>query len=310
MNQTVNDMNDSSSLTHGGEGSRDVSLAYRGSRRSRRKWGSMIAWVVAWLCTAIVIFGLADMLITVLFKGFTSFHWNMLFTPTHGIAGGLENAILGTFELIIIAMLIAAPLGILGGVFVSEYAGSGLANTVRFVAEVLSGVPSIVVGYAGYLLIVLQFGWGFSALAGAIALTSIMLPYILHITESSLQQVPLTQREAAWALGMTKSQAITKIVWRPAAGGIVTGLLMALSIGMGETAPLLYTAGWSTLNPTGQLIHHPIGYLTYVVWTYLDQPYPEARALAFAAALILVVLILLIHLILRAWVWRKYGFER
>ncbi len=279
-------------------------------RRGQRKWGSFSAWFFAWLSAAIVIFGLADMLVTVLFKGFASFQWNMLFTVTHGIAGGLQNAILGTFELIMIAILIAAPLGILGGVYVSEFAGSHFANFVRFIAEVLSGVPSIVVGYAGYLLIVLRFGWGFSALAGAIALTSIMLPYILHITESSLQQVPLSQREAAWALGMTQSQAIIKIVWRPAVGGIVTGILMALSIGMGETAPLLYTAGWSTLNPSGQLIHEPVGYLTYVVWTYLDQPYPQARALAYAAALILVVFILLIHLGLRTWVWRKYGIHQ
>ena len=276
-----------------------------GGRLRRRKWGSRFGWGAAWLSTALILFGLGDMLATVLGKGVTSFRWSMLFTVTQGIAGGLQNAILGTFELIFIATLIAAPVGILGGVYVSEFAGSNLAKTVRFLAEVLSGVPSIVIGYFGYLLMVLQWGWGFSALAGGIALTIIMLPYILRTTESSLIQVPLAQREASWALGMTRFQAITKIIWRPAAGGIATGVLLAIAIGMGETAPLLYTANWSSFNPTGQLTHQSIGYLTYVVLTYLDQPYPEARALAFSAAFVLVLIILVIHLVVRAVVWRS-----
>ena len=273
----------------------------------RRKLSSRIAWGVAWLSAALVLFGLVNMVAAVLIRGVTSFRWYMLTTVTQGIAGGLENAILGTFELVILSTVIAAPLGILGGIYVSEFSGSKLAATLRFLTEILSGVPSIVIGYFGYLLLVLKWGWGFSALAGAISLAIIMIPYILRITESSLQQVPLAQREGAWALGMTKFQAISKIVWRPATGGIATGVLMAIAIGMGETAPLLYTARWSTLNPTGALFHEPVGYLTYMVWTYLDQPYPAARALAFAAAFVLVVFILIIHLVVRALVWRKYA---
>lgn len=277
------------------------------AHRKRRKWRSNVGWVISWLATALVLFGLLDMIITVIGRGVTSFNWNMLFTVTTGIAGGLQNAILGTFELVIISIVIAAPLGILGGVYVSEFAGTRLAATIRFLTEVLSGVPSIVLGYFGYLLMVLQWGWGFSALAGGIALTVIMLPYILRTTEASLLQVPLSQREAAWALGMTKFQSISKIVWRPAAGGIATGVLMAVAIGMGETAPLLYTAGWSSMNPTLQLTHQPVGYLTYVIWTYLDQPYPQARALAYSAAFILIVIILFIHLVVRTLVWRTSG---
>lgn len=270
-----------------------------GSKRTRRKLGSFVGWGFAWLGTALVLFGLVDMLATVLWKGVTSFHWSMLTQDTQGIAGGFLNAILGTFYLIAISAVIATPLGILGGVYVTEFANSRTASVVRFLTEVLSGVPSIVIGYFGYLFMVLQLGWGFSPLAGGIALTVIMLPYILKTTESSLLQVPLAQREAAWALGMTRAQAIAQITWRPVAGSIATGVLMAIAIGMGETAPLLYTAGWSSYNPSLHLVHHQIGYLTYVVWTYLDQPYPEAKALAYSAALVLVMIVLMIHVIVR-----------
>ncbi|EJY54783.1 phosphate ABC transporter, inner membrane subunit PstA [Alicyclobacillus hesperidum URH17-3-68] len=273
-------------------------------RRRRRNAFSYLGWSIAWLAAALVLFGLFDLLGSIVWRGVRSFHFAMLFTPTQGVAGGLENAILGTFELVLIAVLFAAPLGILGGVYTSEFAGRRTAAVIRFLAEVLSGVPSIVIGYFGYLLLVLQFHWGFSALAGGIALTLIMLPYILRTTDTSLQQVPHMQREAAWALGMTRSQAILKAIWRPAAGGIATGLLLAIAIGLGETAPLLYTAGWNANNPSLQLTHAQVGYLTYVAYTYLDQPYPAARDLAYAAAFVLLVVILIIQLVVRGLVWR------
>jgi phosphate transport system permease protein len=272
--------------------------------RRHRKWTSALGWVSAWLSGGLVLFSLVDMLATVLWKGVASFRWSMLFTDTQGISGGLLNAILGTFELILISVVIAAPLGILGAVYTAEFAHSKVAYGVRFLTEVLSGVPSIVIGYFGYLLLVLSWGWGFSALAGGIALTVIMLPYILRTTESSLLQVPLAQREAAWALGMTRFQAIRKILWRPVAGNIATGVLLAIAIGMGETAPLLYTANWSSYNPSLHLVHHPVGYLTYVIWTYLNQPYPQMQALAYSAAFVLVMIILLIHIGVRLIVRR------
>ncbi|WDM03070.1 phosphate ABC transporter permease PstA [Alicyclobacillus cycloheptanicus] len=269
-------------------------------RRRRRRVGGYIGWGFGWLCTALVLFGLIEVLATIVWKGVTSFRWSMLWTVTTGTGGGLENAILGTFLLVLISTIIAAPLGILGGVFITEFAHSRIASGIQFIAEVLSGVPSIVIGYFGYLLMVLRWGWQFSALAGGIALTIIMLPYILRTTQSSLEQVPTAHREAAWALGMTKFQAITKVLWRPAAGSIATGVLLAIGISMGETAPLLYTAGWSTANPTLQLTHQEVPYLTYVVWDYINQPYPSAQALAYAAAFVLLVLILIIHLVVRA----------
>ncbi len=274
------------------------------SNRRIRKFRSAIGWILAGLATALVLFGLFDMLFTILWRGVTSFRWSMLTTVTQGTGGGLQNAILGTLELTLISIVIAAPIGILGGIYSAEFAGPKQAAVIRFIAEVLSGVPSIVIGYFCYLMMVLKLGWGFSALAAGIALTIMMLPYILRNTESSLRGVPLTQREAAWGLGMTRFQAITKVVWKPAAGGIATGVLLAIAIAMGETAPLLYTAGWSSNNPTLQLTHSQVGYLTYVVWTYIDQPYPASHALAYSAAFILLVFILIIHLLVRGFTRR------
>ncbi|MCL6592791.1 MAG: ABC transporter permease subunit, partial [Alicyclobacillus sp.] len=210
------------------------------NRKWIRKWASNIGWGLSWLGTGLVLFGLLDLLATIVLKGVQSFRFEMLTTVTSGVAGGLQNAVLGTFELIFISTAIAAPLGILGGVYVSEFAPLQVAKVIRFASEVLSGVPSIVIGYFGYLLMVLYWGWGFSALAGGIALTIIMLPYILRTTEASLRQVPLALREGAWAMGMTRFQAVSRVIWRPAAGGMASGVLLAIAIGLGETAPLLY----------------------------------------------------------------------
>ncbi|WDL96835.1 phosphate ABC transporter permease PstA [Alicyclobacillus sp. ALC3] len=275
------------------------------TRRRSRRVGSIIGWGFGWLSTAFVLFGLVEVLVTVVFRGLASFHLNMLWTVTSGVAGGLANALLGTLLLVLISTVIAAPLGILGGIYVTEFAHSRVAAVIQFMAEVLSGVPSIVIGYFGYLLMVLRWGWQFSALAGGIALMIIMLPYILRTTQSAMEQVPRTHREAAWALGMTRFQAVSKVIWRPAAGGIATGLLLAIGISMGETAPLLYTAGWSPNNPSLQLTHHQVGYLTYVVWTYINEPYAQAHALAYAAAFLLLMFILVIHLVIRGLIGRN-----
>lgn len=273
----------------------------------RRKIASYVGWGTGWAAAGLVLFSLFDLLASIIWKGVRAFHWSMLIQPTHGIAGGMSNAIIGTFELVLIAMVFATPLGVLGGVYNSEFAHKRVSSVVRFLAEVLSGVPSIVLGYFGYLLMVVQWHWGFSALAGGIALTIMMIPYVLRTTETSLQQVPHGQREAAWALGMTRYQAISKAIWRPAAGGIATGLLLAVAIGLGETAPLLYTAGWNTNMPTGQLTHQQVPYLTYIVWDYINQPYPAANNLAYAAAFVLLVVVLVIQLGVRLLVWRSSG---
>jgi phosphate transport system permease protein len=169
-----------------------------------------------------------------------------------------------------------------------------MAQVLRFGSEVLAGVPSIVVGYVIYLVFVVVLGWSFSALAGAIALTIMVTPYVMKSTEAALRQVPTNLREGGTALGLSHSLTIRRILLPMAMPSIMNGLVVAEAIAMGETAPLLYTAGWSSSLPTLKLIHQPIGYLTYVVWTYINQPSAQAHQLAYSAAALLIVFLLLL----------------
>ncbi len=230
-----------------------------------------------------------------------------LFTQvTVGAGGGLANAIVGTFYVVGLGILIAGPLGIMAGVYVGEVdPGGSFAQVVRFTTDVMAGVPSIVIGYFGYVTLVLGLGWGFSTLAGAIALSLIGIPYVVRSTETALSKVPRGMREASLALGASQSTTIWRVTLREALPGVVTGVLLALSIAIGETAPLLYTAGWSNYMPSLQLTHAPIGYLTYVVWTYINEPFASANALAYAAGLLLLVLIVIVNVVARRLVGRS-----
>lgn len=230
-----------------------------------------------------------------------------LFTQvTVGTGGGLANAIVGTFYVVGLGILIAAPLGIMAGVYVGEVnPGSSIAQFVRFTTDVLAGVPSIVIGYFGYVTLVLGLGWGFSTLAGAIALALIGIPYVVRSTETALSKVPRGMREASLALGASQTTTIWRVTLREALPGVVTGVLLALSIAIGETAPLLYTAGWSNYMPNLRLTHAPIGYLTYVVWTFINEPFASANSLAYAAGLLLLILIVIVNVAARRIVARS-----
>jgi phosphate transport system permease protein len=197
---------------------------------------------------------------------------------------GLQNAILGTLLLAVGVLVVAGPIGVAGGVYISEYATGRMASIMRFFPEVLAGVPSIVVGYTGYVLLVVQFHWGYSLLAGVLALTTIVTPYIIKTTEVSLRQVPNSLREGARALGLPETVGLRKVLLPPALPGIITGLVVALAISTGETAPLLYTAGFSDSNPAPALTQHPIGYLTYIAFNYIQLPSAQDHQLANAAA--------------------------
>ena len=165
---------------------------------------------------------------------------------------------------------------------------------IRFLADVLVGVPSIVIGYFVYVMLVAGLGWDFSVAAGSIALAIISLPYICRTSEMALRQVPRTLREAALALGATESKIIMRISLPMALPGILTGILLALAISVGETAPLLYTAGWSSYLGDGHLIKEPVGYLTYAIWAFITEPFTSAHQLAFAAALFVTLFVLVI----------------
>jgi phosphate transport system permease protein len=172
-------------------------------------------------------------------------------------------------------------------------------------SDVLVGIPSIVLGYFGYITMVLYLGWKFSLAAGALTLAIMMLPYIARTTEMALRQVPLSAREAAYGLGCGEGRVIWSILIPSARGPIITGVLLAVAISLGETAPLLYTAGWSNYLWSGHFTHEGVGYLTYVIWSFIGQPYPSAHQLAYAAALLITLMVLVINLIARAVFYRR-----
>jgi phosphate transport system permease protein len=225
--------------------------------------------------------------------------WNVLTTVPLGTGGGLENAILGTLVIMFGVLLIAGTVGILSGIHFAELArprrsGKAGGNVLRTATEVLAGFPSIVLGYVGYIALCVGLHWGFSLLPALIVLSIMVTPYIAKSTESALRQVPTNYREGADALGMSTGYALRKVVIKSALPGIVTGLLIALAIAVGETAPLLYTAGITNNLPTTSLIHQPIAYLTYYVWTDYNQPIKATQYLSYDAALILIVLVLVL----------------
>ncbi len=275
-----------------------------------RRITATLTLVLALLATVITLYPLLNILYLVIANAIPALSVT-LFTKTTlggdmgGTQAGLANAIAGSLLIVTVSLIFAAPLGIMGGVYLAEFASPRIAAILRYLANVLSGVPSIVLGYFGYVVMVVWLGWEFSLLAAGITLTIIMLPYILRATELAIEKIPPALREGSLALGATQSTTVTRVVLRAATPGVLTGLILATSLAMGETAPLIYTAGWSDYLPTLQTTHSAVGYLTYVVWTFINEPFPTAHALAYAAALVLIIFILILNVGLRALLERK-----
>ena len=257
--------------------------------------------VLAVLATILVIVPLAVIFAELIYKGISSLNWDF-FTkvpaPEGETGGGMANAIVGSGVLLGVASVIGIPIGIGSGVYLAEFGrGTKLANAVRFTADVLNGVPSIVMGVTAYALIVaphirwLPFLGHFSALSGGVALGIMMIPTVCRSTEEMLLMVPHAVREAALGLGVPNWRSVLSITVKTASPGIITGCMLAFARVAGETAPLLFTAlgnqFWSTS------LNEPIAALPLQIFIYANSPYEDQRRMAWAGALVLIVLIVL-----------------
>jgi phosphate transport system permease protein len=227
-----------------------------------------------------------------LIRGVGSLNWAFLShtpVPVGETGGGMGNAIVGTFMILGVAALIGIPWGIAGGIYLSEYGRNGFGNLIRFTADVLNGVPSIVTGIAVYGLVVVTQKH-FSALAGGIALGIMMIPIIVRATEEMLLMVPQTIREAALGLGVSQWRTTLSVTLRTASSGVITGIMLAFARVAGETAPLLFTAFGNQF--WNLKFTQPTAALSLQVYNYAISPYDDWHRMAWAGALVLIVLII------------------
>jgi phosphate transport system permease protein len=279
----------------------------------RTRWRKLLSVVVVGLCALAVLLALVPLALVLFYvvsQGVSSLNW-AFFThmpaPVGETGGGMANAIVGTLMVTAMGAVVAIPVGMLAGIYASEYRGTRFAAVTRFAADTLNGVPSIVVGIFAYGIAVLPFH-RFSALAGSVALGIMMLPLVMRTTEELLLLVPQTLREGALALGATRARAVFTVVVPAALPGIFTGILLALARVAGETAPLLFTAfnnRFFTTDPT-----QPMSTLTVQVFTYAIAPYPDWHRQAWAGALVLVMMIFTCSLLARVATARLERLQR
>ncbi len=214
--------------------------------------------------------------------------------PVGEQGGGISNAIIGTFMIVIIASVISIPVGIISGIFLSENRKSILSEIIRISVDILYGIPSIVIGIIAYIWVVKSMG-GFSALSGGVALAIMMLPVIIKSTEETLNLVPNHFKEASLALGVPYYRTILKVILPAGISGIVTGIILGIARVAGETAPLLFTAFG---NPFMNLnILKPVNSLPLMIFNYVMSPYNDWHKIAWGAALVLIVMILILNII-------------
>jgi phosphate transport system permease protein len=270
----------------------------------RRRLSNWIALGLITLAALIVTVPLFLILGTVVVRGLGTFNWAFLTQipkPIGEEGGGMGNAILGSVLLLSFASLIGVPLGIGAGIFLAEYGRNKFGNIVRFTADVLNGVPSVVIGMTAWALVVVPQGH-FSLISGSVALGIMMIPVISRTTEEVLLLVPQSIREAALGLGIPKWRTIISVVLRSASAGIVTSVMLAFARIAGESAPLMFTAFgnefWSS-SP-----NQPVAALPLQIYKYAIQPYEQAHAQAWTAALVLISMIVLTVVFVRFMVSR------
>jgi phosphate transport system permease protein len=280
----------------------------RGSVRLRRRSiTDVVMRTLACLVTLVCVVPLGAVLVFVTVKGAPAITLELLTSAPRALGrGGALNAIAGTLQMVPLATAIAVPVGIAGAVYVSEFAGPRTAGIVRFAADVMVGIPSILIGLFAYTFLVLPFQQ-FNAFAGSAALAIIMIPVVLRTTEEILRLVPQSLREASLALGIPAWRTVLSVVIPTGLGGILTGVLLAFARAMGETAPLLFTALGSRLVNIGDFTS-PMDALPLFIYVNARQPYELQNQQAWGAAFLLMLVVVVINIAVRSRAWgRRIG---
>jgi len=278
---------------------------------SKRKIYNNFMTVLLFVFVIIAIIPLASILIEVVKNGVGALSFGFLFQPPGSIGsgdGGIGPAIQGTLIVVGFASLIGAPVGVLVGVYLSEYSNSSrsFAYFLRLFNDVLTGIPSIIIGITGYIALVLTLG-SFSIMAGAFVLSIIMIPIIARVSEETLKLVPNTLKEAAYGLGLPKWKVVWHIVIKGSKSGISTGIVLAIARVAGETAPLIMTILGTSLFFSG--FNSPVDALPLRIWRLASQPYPSAHEQGWGAALLLILLILALSVALRMFAQKRSAFK-
>jgi phosphate transport system permease protein len=278
-----------------------------------RRTKNRIATIAMWVAFVLVIVPLGFVLYTVIAKGASVISWSFLTSPIPpsvlpASVGGMGPAVLGTIEITALAAVLAVPLGVLGAIYLNEYGGKGwLAQFIGFMADVMTGVPSIIMGLFIFAIWVLHFG--FSGLAGAFALGCLMLPIVIRSTQEMLRLVPDSLREGSYALGASKSRVTLTVVLPAAIGGIVSGVLLAVARAAGETAPLLFTILTVTeANPN--VFSGANTSLPSQIFVNASSPYPGAQARGWGSALTLIAIAFILMIAARLVTARFARYQR
>ncbi|HXO61299.1 MAG TPA: phosphate ABC transporter permease PstA [Candidatus Acidoferrales bacterium] len=275
-----------------------------------RKFVSHFMLTMTGLCALVAVAVLFFILGYLVYHGGTSVSWNFftkLPAPVGEVGGGMANAIVGSAKLLLLATLLGVPIGFFGAIYLAEFSGGTVAFVVRYAADLLNGVPSIVIGIFAYSLVVLPFKH-FSTLAGGFALGLMMIPITLRSTEEFLRAVPRALREGAMALGASRWKTIASVVVPAAYRGILTAILLAFARVAGETAPLLFTAFGNRFWSPGW--DQPTASLPVMIFTYAIAPYDDWHRQAWAAGLVLLGLILIINIVARVILSRGVAVPR